>query len=179
MARIAEYAGKARRSLPFLVVVDDLAARKQRIDVAVVVHDRHALALRVLRHDAGGIAQDKLHQVLGRRGQEDLPLEAFAHELRCASHMVEMRMRDDERVDGRHVVRERRIHLALAEVVPLLDTAVDKQRALLALYEEVRARHGFRTARERQFERHRYFRIANMIAEPTRPLNMSSVVSRQ
>ena len=126
----------------------EVLERGKGIRLRVERHDRRLAAARVLAvHDlrvalldVRRIREHDAHEVAGRLGRVDFPAKSLAYELWDAPAVVDVRVRQKDRLDLRRVERERLIvHLAQT-ARPLIHAAVHKIFAIARMDQIARSR---------------------------------------
>ena len=144
----------------------------------LIVERSKSPILRFPCKDAHAVMEYGLRKVARRRRHIYGTFESLPHKLGHPTDMVQVRVRDDERVERRDVVRKRRTGLRFVIVPPLLNTAVNQELALLAFHEEVRTGYRFRSAVGSYFERHRVMRATKYtVTAPSVSITRSVAVS--
>ncbi len=111
--------------------------------VAPLVQEFRVLQLDVRRVEEHGAAE-----VLGGRGGVDGALEASLDEERDRAGVVDVRVREDERVDRSGLKRERPVPRLRLGPPALKETAIEENGSLAADEEVLRSGHGTRRAPE-------------------------------
>ncbi len=107
-------------------VRDILPERRGRAHVLFLVNRKHAIVPRLFGENADAVLERGERNLTRPRRRIDDACKSVSDQLRDAPDVVEVRVRDDESVHGRGVVRKRVTVLCLAEPASLREAAVDE-----------------------------------------------------